>query len=71
MGRDGLSHKLRGIIGTVLQEKWRKTQLLVEELAKMVGKVSVIQEQEYKAAGHTRTQMVKPGDFNQKAKVTQ
>ena len=40
-----------GIIGTISQKKWDKTQLLVGELADMTEKVAVIQEQEYKAAG--------------------
>ena len=50
---------------------WEKTQLLVGELDEMVENSSVIQEQECKAAGCTRTQMVKAGDFSKKAKVSQ
>ena len=70
MARDGLSHKWTGIIGTVLQEKWEKMQLLVEELADMVKEALTIQEQECKAAGCTRTQMIKTGDFSEKAKFS-
>ena len=65
-------HTSRGeIVGTVLQENREKVQLLVGELAEMVQKASVIQEQEYKAAGRTRIQMTEAGDFSKKAKVSQ
>ena len=43
---------------------------MVGELAGMVKEAFVIQEQECKAAGHTRTQMIKAGDFSEKAKVS-
>ena len=69
MGRDILPHKWRGIIVTVSQEKWKKTQLLVGELFDMAKESFVIHGQKIKAAGHTRTQVIKAGDFSKKAKV--
>ena len=45
--------------------------MLVGELADMVEKASVIQEQEYKVAGPTRIKMEEFGDFSKKAKVSQ
>ena len=70
MGREGLPHKSRGKIGTFLQEKWERTQRLVGDLAEMVEKASVIQEQECEASINTIIQMVEAGDFNEKAKVS-
>ena len=60
-----------GIIDTVSREKWKKAQLLVGELAEMVEKASVVQEQECKTSGRTRIQMTEAGDFSKKAKVSQ
>ena len=59
-----------GIIDTVSQEKWKKAQLLVGELAEMVEKASVVEEQECKAEGRTIVQMAEAGDFSKKAKVS-
>ena len=46
------------------------TQQLLVELTDMAEKAPAIQEQEYKAAGVTRTKMEEAGDFSKKAKVS-
>ena len=52
------------IIGTMSREKWEKTRALVTELADMVARAAVIQDQECKVAGKTQKQMEDAGGFS-------
>ena len=58
------------ITGTVSQEKWEKTRALVSELANMVARIEVVQEQECKAAGKTRKEIRKNGGFSDKTMLS-
>ena len=58
-----------GIIATVSQEKWKKTQSLVRELVVAVQEAAVVQEQECETAGVAWQQMMESEGFNKKAKL--
>ena len=51
------------------QEKWEKTRGLVRELAALVEASFIMQDQECKAAGKMRKEMVEEKGFSEEAKV--